>query len=90
MSFGSYLIYAVQSCGLISNLYFKQLYIWLIVYVLSDFLFFGFVSSCFLLFKAHLYKYAYFKSIACTMLLIFNFVILEYGAYIIAKLPTDL
>ena len=52
--------------------------------MISDILFLGFVSTSYLALKSHLYKYAYLKSIICTILLAFNFFFLGYGAYIIS------
>lgn len=58
--------------------------------MLSDFIFLAFVSSFYILFQRYLYRYAYFKYMVCTFLLIFNFLFLGYGAYVIAKIPTEL
>lgn len=59
-------------------------------FLISDVIFLGFVSTCYLTFSSKLYKYTYFKSIICTLLLIFNFGFLGYGAYIIANIPSVL
>jgi accessory gene regulator protein AgrB len=57
--------------------------------MVSDFIFLGFVFTSYLAFKRHLYKYAYLKSIICTILLVFNFIFLVYGSYIIAEIPSN-
>jgi hypothetical protein len=57
--------------------------------MISDILFLAFVSTSYLALKSHLYKYAHLKSIICTILLVFNFFFLGYGAYIIYKVPKE-
>lgn len=70
--------------------FFSQLKYWIIGYIVSDFIFLAFVSSFYLLFSHYLYQYAFFKYMVCTFLLIFNFLFLGYGAYVIANIPADL
>lgn len=76
-----------QSPGdLLSNLYFMQLKIWVACWIVSDVIFLAFVSTVYLAFQSHLYRYAYFKSIICTVLLAINFLFLGYGAFILVKM----
>ena len=70
--------------------FFTQLKYWLIGYIISDFIFLAFVSSFYLLFQHYLYRYAFFKYMVCTFLLVFNFIFLGYGAYVISNIPQDL
>jgi hypothetical protein len=62
----------------------------LVGFILSDFFFVAFVSSFYILFQRYLYRYAYFKYMVCTCLLIFNLLFLGYGAYVIANIPHEL
>ena len=69
---------------------FHELFNWLLVFIISDIIFLGFVSTTYIAYKEHLYKYAHLKSIICSILLVFNFCFLGYGGYIISKVPSEI
>lgn len=73
--------------NILDNIYYKMLYTWVMMFIISDVIFLGFVSTFYIAFKGHLYKYAYFKSIICSILLAFNFIFLGYGVYILVEIP---
>jgi hypothetical protein len=67
--------------------YFTYLKVWVGGFIASDFLYLGFVALCYLAYHSHLYRYAYVKSIICTVLLAINFALIGFGAFLIAKIP---
>ncbi|CDW71113.1 zf-rbx1 domain containing protein [Stylonychia lemnae] len=89
MGFGGFLIGTVAMSHLSSNTYYQQLSIWIAFYILSDFIMLAMVCGSFLFYKQALYRYARFKFIVTSILLVLNFLLLGYGAYIIIKLPLD-
>ncbi len=72
-----------------ANIFVYQLKIWVIGFLISDFIFLVFVALSYLVYHGYLYRYAYIKSIFCTGLLVYNFIFMCYGAYIIANLPVE-
>ena len=63
---------------------YHQLFYWVLIFIISDFIYLGFVSASYMAYKSHLYKYAHLKFIICTIILVFNFCFLGYGGYIIS------
>ena len=67
---------------------YRELFYWVIAFIVSDFIFLGYVLASYIAYKNHLYKYAHLKFIICTILLIFNFCFIGYGGYLNSKLPS--
>ncbi len=84
MSFGAYLIMSISFSTLFENHYYKQLCLWILFYLISDFIMLSLVFGSYLVFKKSLYRYAKRKFIITQILLILNFLLFGYGVYIIA------
>lgn len=74
---------------LFDNIFFKQIFLWILFYLISDAIMLSLVCGSYMFYKQALYRYARFKFIFTSVLLTLNFLWLGYGAYIIHNLPTN-
>lgn len=59
-------------------------------YLISDFIMLSLVFASYLFYKQALLRYARFKFIVTSILVILNYLLLGYGAYIVSDLPTEM
>jgi hypothetical protein len=87
LGFGIYLVCNFQTSTIIKNKIFHEISIWIICYLISDFLAIIIVLASLLISHGTLYNYARYKFVMTSVTLIINIVLLGFGIAFIVKLP---